>query len=581
MSNVEQQLAQLAGSGLVSLATVQPELEYLFRHALVQDAIYSSLLRTDRKWIHRRVGEALAQLYPTQQDELAAVLARHFALADEPVQALHYYERAGDQALLIYANTEAAAHYTAALAWATLAGDQARLLTGLGQAQLRASLPDVALVSWQAALAVYQAVGDSTGVIRTYAGLADAAYDSGDVPGGLAWCEQGLAFAEHDPLSPARFTLWITTARCYFFNGRRAAATEWAQRARALALQSSDPAAEAAALLTLGMIYINAPQEGLRLLTQAATLADAAGLGMIAAVTQQNAGVTLWGLGDLRAARAQFEQAATGYRRHHLISSELQSMCSACGMALWLGDFAAVQQILPALRALAALIGLGTSGLLALGLIEAELVRYQGDLAAAESRLRAVLATARGQQNIQFLLIGAYHLTGILLETGAWTAAREVLTEILPLTDLGLLLGNTWARCRLSEVAAAEGHLDAARDWLAEATARAGVLPALPNAEALALATARLAWAAGDWERAQAAYAAAVGAQATQGRIWYQAQTQRAWAIAHRARGTADDLAQALALLQQAQATFVALDVPYYAALTAAEIAQDRSTLPQ
>ncbi len=504
MSDVEQQLAQLTGGGLVSLATQEPELAYLFRHALFQDAIYGSLLRTDRRRLHRLVGETLGQLYPAQADELAAILGYHFALAEEPAQALRSYERAGDLALAIYSNIEAAAHYTAALAWATGGSDRARLLTGLGQAQLRASLPDAALVSWQAALAAYQAVSDSSGVIRTYAGLADAAHDSGDLPGGLAWCEQGLAFAEHDPLSPARFTLWITTARCYFFNGQRTAATQWAQRARALAQQLGDPAAEAAALLTLGMININMPAEGLRFLTQAATLADATGLGMMAAVTQQNAGVTLWQLGDLRAARAQFEQAAAGYGHHHLIGSELQSQCSACGMALWLGDFTAVQQTLPALRVLAGRIGLGTSGLLALGIVEAELVRYCGSLTEAEARLRAVLDTARRQQNIQFLLIGVYHLTGILLETGAWDAAHTVLSEVLPLTDLGLLLGPVWARSRLSEVAAATGQLDAAHYWLAEANAQAGESPTLPNAEGLALAKARLAYVTSDWDSALA-----------------------------------------------------------------------------
>ena len=76
------QLNTLESSGLIRLAAVQPELEYLFRHALVQDAAYSSLLKNDRRHLHKSVGEALEALYPQQRDELAATLALHFEKAD-------------------------------------------------------------------------------------------------------------------------------------------------------------------------------------------------------------------------------------------------------------------------------------------------------------------------------------------------------------------------------------------------------------------------------------------------------------------------------------------------------------------
>ena len=53
------QLETLTAKGLVRLATLSPELEYLFRHALVQDAAYGSLLKQERRDLHGRVGEAL------------------------------------------------------------------------------------------------------------------------------------------------------------------------------------------------------------------------------------------------------------------------------------------------------------------------------------------------------------------------------------------------------------------------------------------------------------------------------------------------------------------------------------------
>src|SRR5256885_6437582 len=51
------ELNTLEASGLVQVAALEPELEYLFRHALVQDAAYSSLLKQDRRTLHRLAAE--------------------------------------------------------------------------------------------------------------------------------------------------------------------------------------------------------------------------------------------------------------------------------------------------------------------------------------------------------------------------------------------------------------------------------------------------------------------------------------------------------------------------------------------
>jgi tetratricopeptide (TPR) repeat protein len=83
-------LDTLESKGLIRVATLQPELEYLFRHALVQDAAYESLLKQERRALHRLVGDALEQLYPERHGELAAVLARHFEQAGEAEKAIGY-----------------------------------------------------------------------------------------------------------------------------------------------------------------------------------------------------------------------------------------------------------------------------------------------------------------------------------------------------------------------------------------------------------------------------------------------------------------------------------------------------------
>ncbi|MGQ5491103.1 hypothetical protein ACUH78_19890, partial [Thauera sp. ZXT1-4] len=78
---------------------VRPDLEYLFRHALLQDAAYGSLLKQERRELHGRVAEALEQLYPERRDELAPVLAMHFEQAGEHDKAVDYFIAGGRHAL--------------------------------------------------------------------------------------------------------------------------------------------------------------------------------------------------------------------------------------------------------------------------------------------------------------------------------------------------------------------------------------------------------------------------------------------------------------------------------------------------
>jgi tetratricopeptide (TPR) repeat protein len=89
----------LEAKGLVSVATYRPELEYLFRHWLVQDAAYGSLLKQERRQLHRLVGEALESLYPERRTELAGILAMHFEHAGDAERAIEYLVIDGRYAL--------------------------------------------------------------------------------------------------------------------------------------------------------------------------------------------------------------------------------------------------------------------------------------------------------------------------------------------------------------------------------------------------------------------------------------------------------------------------------------------------
>ena len=112
----ETQVDTLEAKGLIRLATTQPEIEYLFRHALVQDAAYGSLLKQERRGLHAQVGEALEDLYPDRREELAAVLAMHFEQAGETDKAIDYHVAAGSYGLKRNAIREAHAAFEHAAA---------------------------------------------------------------------------------------------------------------------------------------------------------------------------------------------------------------------------------------------------------------------------------------------------------------------------------------------------------------------------------------------------------------------------------------------------------------------------------
>ncbi|OGN86636.1 MAG: hypothetical protein A2X23_00315 [Chloroflexi bacterium GWC2_73_18] len=113
---VDPRLDTLEARGLIRLATIQPELEYLFRHWLVQDAAYNSLLKQERRGLHRLVGEALEGLYPERRPELSAVLALHFEEAGDEARAIDHLVEAGRYALERHAITEARGFFDRALA---------------------------------------------------------------------------------------------------------------------------------------------------------------------------------------------------------------------------------------------------------------------------------------------------------------------------------------------------------------------------------------------------------------------------------------------------------------------------------
>jgi len=88
--------------------------EYAFRHVLIQEAAYDSILIKKRAELHRRIGETLAELHANRIEEYAPLIAYHFFNAQDS-RSLKYDMLAGEKAARLYANAEAATHFSRAL----------------------------------------------------------------------------------------------------------------------------------------------------------------------------------------------------------------------------------------------------------------------------------------------------------------------------------------------------------------------------------------------------------------------------------------------------------------------------------
>jgi class 3 adenylate cyclase/tetratricopeptide (TPR) repeat protein len=87
---------------------------YAFRHVLIQEAAYDSILLRTRSELHRQIGEILEELHGERLEEFAPLLAHHFHQAGD-ARSLTYDILAGEQAARLYANAEAAVHFRRAL----------------------------------------------------------------------------------------------------------------------------------------------------------------------------------------------------------------------------------------------------------------------------------------------------------------------------------------------------------------------------------------------------------------------------------------------------------------------------------
>lgn len=104
-------LADLESFAYIHELKRDPELEYVFRHPLLQEVAYNGLVKKERRMLHRKAGEAIETLYRDRLDDFTELLAYQYAHSDQHEKAISWLQRAGEKAKARYANEEAISYF--------------------------------------------------------------------------------------------------------------------------------------------------------------------------------------------------------------------------------------------------------------------------------------------------------------------------------------------------------------------------------------------------------------------------------------------------------------------------------------
>lgn len=114
--NVQSDLQRLVEAGILVRESGNGREEYRFRHALLQDVAYQSLLRSERARLHGRIAATIERLFPHLAEQEPELLAHHLAEAQQADRAIDYLLRGGRRAIARFANLEAVGLLDRALA---------------------------------------------------------------------------------------------------------------------------------------------------------------------------------------------------------------------------------------------------------------------------------------------------------------------------------------------------------------------------------------------------------------------------------------------------------------------------------
>jgi len=116
---------------IIRTRSLQPDLEYMFKHSLTQEVVYNSLLKKERQAAHERIALVMEQLFPDRLPEFCETLAFHFKQGESLLKAVDYLIKSGEKNLKRYAVEESHHHFKEAFDLLSSKSDRTKEEDGL------------------------------------------------------------------------------------------------------------------------------------------------------------------------------------------------------------------------------------------------------------------------------------------------------------------------------------------------------------------------------------------------------------------------------------------------------------------
>jgi len=235
--------------------------EYAFRHVLIREATYESILIKKRAELHGRIGEMLEELHSDRIEEFAPLIANHFFSADDN-RSLKYDMIAGEKSARLYANADAVTHFKRALEVAKRTNVEnehlASIYAQLGQAYELSGQYDQALEVYKDMQAVSIEHKDRVMELKSLTALAtihSTLTPLHDSELGETILKQAIDLADQLGDIPVQAKLRWNLMLNYLFSGHVAEALEYCEPTIALARQVDDRDQLAFTLNDAGRVY--------------------------------------------------------------------------------------------------------------------------------------------------------------------------------------------------------------------------------------------------------------------------------------------------------------------------------------
>ena len=294
---LQRALARLGESDLLHQRGVPPDATYIFKHALIQETAYQSMLRSRRQHLHKRIAETLVERFPETSGTQPEVVAHHYTEAGLADQAIDYWQRAGRRAVERSANLEGIAHLTKGLnVLATLpdGGDRLErelaLRTALGPALMSTKGLGAREVeqNYTRALELCRQLGERSELFAVLRGLWEFYELRGDLKTALELGEELLRLAQAADDPALRLIAHDVLGDTLYWLGEFPRSLEHLERGielyrldehRALAHQHAgyDPGVACRSFAAYGLWYLGHPEQALRQVEAAITLAKDVG----------------------------------------------------------------------------------------------------------------------------------------------------------------------------------------------------------------------------------------------------------------------------------------------------------------